>query len=445
MMNVSRNWPSGNHRLDLDAAGRRLAAAGPDRRCTLRSGGPSKVSPAPPGRPAWRQPAIGIDAAREDAGQRRGERRLRHVLRAQLQLRRAALSERVHQRAADDFVHERLIAEPDLRLRRMHVHVERVRRHLDEQVHLGAALLDRRLAVGVDDRVRDRLVLDDAPVDEDVLRTARRPLLGQRGDEAGEPDAAGLLAHFHQVAPLAVELIQPVATRHGGRALQHGPPGARQREADLRIRQRQLRDDARDLRRLGAVRLQELPPRRQVVEQVVDLDDRALRRADLDDRRHRAAVDADLGAALLAARARPEDEVRHRRDGRQRLAAEPERQDRREIVRPPDLARRVALDRQPRILRPHPFPIVLDADLFLAAELDVDREAARAGIDRVLDELLDDGRGTLDHFAGRDLVRELRRQEVDRAHVRSSGGRRQDPMRLREGLPDDGRAPSPRR
>ena len=39
-----------------------------------------------------------------------------------------------------------------------------------KQVDLGAALLDRRDAVGVDDGVRDRPVLHDAAVDEDVLR-----------------------------------------------------------------------------------------------------------------------------------------------------------------------------------------------------------------------------------------------------------------------------------
>ena len=103
-------------------------------------------------------------------------------------------AERVHQRAPHDFVHERLLAEAHFRLRRVHVDVERVGRHLDEQVHLRAALLDRRHAVGVDDRVRDRPVLDDAAVDEDVLRAARRPLLGQRRDVAGQPDAARLLA-----------------------------------------------------------------------------------------------------------------------------------------------------------------------------------------------------------------------------------------------------------
>ena len=70
----------------------------------------------------------------------------------------------------------------------------------------------------------------------------------------------------------------------------------------------------------------------------------------------------------------------------------------------PDLARRVALDRKPRVLRLHPFAVVFDADLLLAAELDVNREAPSSGVDRVLDELLDDGRRPLDDFARRDLV-----------------------------------------
>ena len=48
---------------------------------------------------------------------------------------------------------------------------------------------------------------------------------------------------------------------------------------------------------------------------------------------------------------------------------------------------------------------------------------ARAGVERVLDELLDDGRGPLDDLAGRDLVDELRRQDVDR-HCEPLGWRR---------------------
>ena len=148
-----------------------------------------------------RDPPVRIRAAGEDAGNRRRRRAARRLTSGRScscgtpPWPSASISAAPH-----DLVHERLIAEPDLGLRRVHVDVERVGRHLDEQVHLRAALLDRRLAVGVDDRVRDRPVLHDAPVDEDVLRPARRPLLGQRGDVAGEPEPAGLLVHFDQIA-----------------------------------------------------------------------------------------------------------------------------------------------------------------------------------------------------------------------------------------------------
>ena len=47
-----------------------------------------------------------------------------------------------------------------------------------------------------------------------------------------------------------------------------------------------------------------------------------------------------------------------------------------EVVRAGDLARRVPLDRQPRVLRLHPLAVVFDANQLLAAELDRDRDAA---------------------------------------------------------------------
>ena len=78
-----------------------------------------------------------------------------------------------------------------------------------------------------------------------------------------------------------------------------------------------------------------------------------------------------------------------------------------EIVGAPDLARRVPLERQPRIVRLHPLAVVLDADLLLAAELDVNRQAPRAGVDGVLDQLLDDRGRALDDLAGGNLVGEV--------------------------------------
>ncbi len=83
--------------------------------------------------------------------------------------------------------------------------------------------------------------------------------------------------------------------------------------------------------------------------------------------------------------ARPQAEVRDRCDARQRLAAETERRDRGEIVGAADLARRMPLQAQPRILRIHAEAVVFDANQLLAAVLDGHGNARGARVDRVLD------------------------------------------------------------
>src|SRR5207253_6226802 len=67
------------------------------------------------------------------------------------------------------------------------------------------------------------------------------------------------------------------------------------------------------------------------------------------------------------------------------------------------------------------FAVVPDAEPFRATELDVNREAAAAGIDRVFDQLLDDGGRTLDHFARGDLVGEISWETGDAAHRLNCG------------------------
>ena len=99
-----------------------------------------------------------------------------------------------------------------------------------------------------------------------------------------------------------------------------------------------------------------------------------------------------------------------------------------EVVGAADLAGRVPLDRQPRVLRLHPLAVVFDANQLLAAELDGDGDAPRAGVERVLDQLLDDRGRPLDDFAGGDLIREVRRQSrMDLGHRDSIGSPRSIP------------------
>ena len=119
-----------------------------------------------------------------------------------------------------------------------------------------------------------------------MLHSPRRPgarLLGERRNVSGQPEAAGALADLDEIVPIAVDLIQAIVQRSRGRTLKQRPAGARQRKAGLVVRQRKLRHHSRNLRRLRTVRLQELASRREVIKEVVDLDDRALGGAHLCD------------------------------------------------------------------------------------------------------------------------------------------------------------------
>ena len=126
----------------------------------------------------------------ESAGQHAGNRecfadRTTEIGRAcERECWRRPLTERVGDGPPHDLVHERLLTEPHFGLGRMHVHVHRIERHRDEQMHFRTALLDRGDAVGVGDRVRDRPIADQTAIDEDVLRAALRTGLGQRRDDS---------------------------------------------------------------------------------------------------------------------------------------------------------------------------------------------------------------------------------------------------------------------
>ena len=136
--------------------------------------------------------------------------------RGQLQFRGSSLPEGVAQAAAKNFVHERLFQEPHFGLRRVHVDVDAVGRDLDEEMHLGAALLDRRDAIGLGDRVRDGAVFDDAAVDEDVLGAAHGPLVAERGDVAVDLQAGRFLADLDEVRPLTKQLEEALAETLAG-------------------------------------------------------------------------------------------------------------------------------------------------------------------------------------------------------------------------------------
>ncbi len=76
----------------------------------------------------------------------------------------------------------------------------------------------------------------------------------------------------------------------------------------------------------------------------------------------------------------------------------------------------MALDRQLEVLGVHAEPVVADADEAAPARFDGDVDAARAGVERVLDQLFDRRGGPLDDFAGGDAV-DQERVEAANGHA----------------------------
>src|SRR5215211_2491687 len=119
-------------------------------------------------------------------------------------------------------------------------------------------------------------------------------------------------------------------------------------------------------------------------------------------RRHRLdylpGEDPHTGAKgiLFAAFAGRERQIRDGADSVQGLAAETQRDNAGEVVRRPDLARRVLRDRAARVFGRHHRAVVADPDQGHPTVLDLDLDSARPRVERVLDQLLDGGRRTLD-------------------------------------------------
>src|SRR6185437_2536372 len=89
-------------------------------------------------------------------------------------------------------------------------------------------------------------------------------------------------------------------------------------------------------------------------------------------------------------------ELRHRCDGGQRLAAKTETADANEVAGVPDLAGGVALERKQRVVALHAAPVIRNANPCPSTVVHRDVNGGGAGIQRVLDEFLDDGRRALD-------------------------------------------------
>ena len=168
---------------------------------------------------------------------------------------------------------------------------------------------------------------------------------------------------------------------------------------------------------LGGIAAQEFEPGRDIVEQVLDADRRALGVAAPLAAHHVRALDAQARAGRLALGAGGQRDLRDGGDAGQRLAAKAQRVDVIQVLDLAQLAGRVPGKGQLDLGGGDAAAVVGDAHQAppALAHLDVDR--GRPGVDGVFDQLFDHRRRSLDHLAGRDFVRDFLAQNLDR-HVR---------------------------
>ena len=169
---------------------------------------------------------------------------------------------------------------------------------------------------------------------------------------------------------------------------------------------------------LGAIAFQEFQACRHGREQVPDLDGRAALARGRPHVAYGTRLDDEPERRSLMLMTRCDLEARHGSDRWQRLPPETEGRDGEEIL-VGELRGGMALDRQREVVGAHAAAVIGNADETAPAGLDDDIDARGAGIERVLDELLD-GRGRpLDHLASGDAVDEDRVEATNRHEAKA--------------------------
>ena len=362
----------------------------------------------------------------------RAERRRRAVVRAEggqgglAQGGRGAvagLGEGMLERADDQPAHQAGVAEAHLGLGRVHVDVDGVGRKLEEQRHHGVAVARQEIGIGPAQGAVDQLVAHRAAIDEQVLRLGVAPIEGRQPGVAGEAHALALGVDRQGVVGEAVahhrgEALEPgveQAALDGGEA-QHAPLVGAQAEGGRRVDHGEAADRVGGVADLGARRLEELEPHRRGVEQLAHLDPGAGGQGGGLDRALGAALDGDRPGLIRPFGAAGDGQAADPADRRQRLAAEPQGGDVHQIVVVGQLRGGVALDRQGEGLGVHAVAVVGDADQAATAVVEHHVDAPGAGVDGVLDQLLDRRGGALDDLAGGDAVDRGGGQDADGGH-----------------------------
>ena len=326
--------------------------------------------------------------------------------------------ERTLDRPEEEVVDGARVAKPDFELLGMRVDVdlEWIERQVQEPGRMPSAIA--HVAIAEAHGTAEQAIAHHSAIHVEVLPVRLRARLRRQADPAfeGEPglrerDESRLRDEILADEPGDARLALVAPDR--GRQRKLLAPVVRQGKCHVEARQGEPCHGPQHVLELRRLCAQELPPRWHAVKEVAHLDRRSLR---MRRRSHLPglAIDRlDLRCFTPFARAGAELEARHGGDRRQCFAAKAERSELLEIIQGGDLARGMACERQVKLIGRDAVTVVANADQADSAVLDVDGEALRAGVESVLDELLDHGRRALDDLARSDLVDERALEDPD--------------------------------
>ena len=231
-------------------------------------------------------------------------------------------------------MHHRLLAEANFGLRGMHVHIDFRIRHFDEQQHHGEDRGRQDVAIGFRQRMLNQAVADQAAIDECVDRIPVQLLNFRFGDKSVYPQASRVCGGtgaspvlrivFFFASPwrrlwkanvserqfrsdgnellqniLAEDLINALTAAGDWRRDQYGVRRRVQFKMLIRMRQCIVRDQRRNMRKLGGLRLQKLFARRNIKEEIADGNGSPRGKAGLFHAKNLASGNFDQRARLL--------------------------------------------------------------------------------------------------------------------------------------------------
>ena len=362
----------------------------------------------------------GIAVARFACLRRPSAFRRAHALQRFLrQARRGAVSrarQRLAYRPDQKRTHPVGVAEAQFRLGRMHVHIDFLRRNIDEQRDHGIATSRHEIAIGGPHSSCNQAVANRAAVDDEIDAEPIRPVKRRQARVALDTDIAAGRGDrqcvLHEVGPENTpETRQRMVQKpwRTGIEAQRRPFAIGQRKCDLGMGQRQALHRVYDGGALGPFGLHEFQARRRRVEEIAHFDIGTRRASSRSQRCLAAPIDLDAVRLARAPRTAGEGEPCDSADGRERLAPEAKRENVGEVIAR-QFRRGVPLDGKCQILGAHAGAVVRDTNELKSAAARRHIDPRCASVDCVFDQFLDDASGPLDHLTRGNAIYEVRRQ-----------------------------------